>query len=310
MDEAQFVDYLKTHFPMTRGKGIGDDTSAVKTGDRYQLITKDLFMEGVHFSLDYYTLEEVAIKAMAVNLSDIAAMGGDAGYFYLGIGWPRKLGPEGLNRFFQGLERGCQRWGVELAGGDYSAAEHLYISVTMVGEAAHPVFRDGARASDLIGLTGPVGDSAAGLRLLLEGEREHPLCRAHINACPQLAKGRILAGNATAMMDVSDGLLIDLKRLLTASGKGARVHYEDIPVSEELRTLCREKQWDEYRTVLAGGEDYVLLFTFPPSREKQLKQAGLKYSVIGGITGSPGGVSVTHHGEPVCVGSDGYDHFQ
>lgn len=309
MDEAQFVRFLARRFPFSHGTGIGDDTSVVKAGDRFQLITKDLLIEDVHFSLDYYSIEEIALKAVAVNLSDIAAMGGEPLYFYLGLGFPKRLKEETAVRFFDALEKGCRQWNVELAGGDFSSSHKLYISVTMIGEAENPVFRRNAQAGDLIGITATVGDSATGLKLLQKGIRTGPLVQRHKSVRPETAKGQILAKYVNAMIDVSDGLLIDLERVLTASGKGAAVRWENIPVSPEMEDACAQHGLNKYETVLAGGEDYVLLFTLPPPKEMELRKENIAYFIIGEINPHTGQLTVEDRGKPVHIESSGYDHF-
>ncbi len=309
MDEARFVRFLEERFPFSHGTGIGDDTSVVKTGDWYQLVTKDLFIENVHFSLDYYTVEEAALKSAAVNLSDIAAMGGEPQYFYLGLGFPRRLGEEANRQFFNGLEKACRQWRVELAGGDFSSAGHLYISITMVGKARRPVYRDGARTGDLIGITGVTGESAIGLKLLQRGIRTGPMVQRHKTVQPEIGKGLILSKYVNAMIDVSDGILIDLKRVLAASGKGGAIRYETIPVTEEIKQTCFHHHLDEYEMVLAGGEDYVLLFTVSSEKEKELRKENIDYFIIGEITDSEGQLVVKEGGRSIETKTTGYDHF-
>lgn len=309
MNEAQFVEFLKERFPFSYGVGIGDDTSVVKMGDYYQLITQDLLIENVHFNLDYYTLEEVALKSIAVNLSDIAAMGGESQYFYLGLGFPKLLGEDDNISFFNALEKGCRQWKVELAGGDFSSAANMCISITMIGRAKNPIYRHNAQTGDLIGITGVTGESAIGLMLLKKGIRTGHLVEKHRTVVPEIEKGPILANYANAMIDVSDGLLIDLKRVLTASGKGAKIFYENIPVTKEMHETCARHQLDEYEPVLAGGEDYVLLFTLTPAMEKELKKENSDYYIIGEITSQPDDLIITDKGKIIKPRLTGYDHF-
>lgn len=309
MDEPQFVQFLKERFPFSYGTGIGDDTSVVKMGDWYQLITQDLLIENVHFNLDYYTLEEVALKSIAVNLSDIAAMGGESQYFYLGLGFPKLLGEDANIAFFKALQKGCQQWQVELAGGDFSSAAQLYISITMVGRTKNPVYRHNAQSGDLIGITGVTGESFIGLTLLKKGIRTGHLVEIHKTVTPEIKKGPILSNYANAMMDVSDGLIMDLKRILTASNKGAKIFYENIPVTKEIHETCAHHQLDEYEAVLAGGEDYVLLFTISPEKEKELKKENIDYYIIGEIT-PPRDLIITDKGKLIQLRSNGYDHFR
>lgn len=310
MDEPQFVQFLKERFPFSYGMGIGDDTSAVKMGDWYQLITQDLLIENVHFNLDYYTLEEVALKSIAVNLSDIAAMGGESQYFYLGLGFPKFLGEDANIAFFKALQKGCRQWQVELAGGDFSSAAQLYISITMVGRAKNPIYRHNAQTGDLIGITGVTGESFIGLMLLKKGIRTGHLVEIHKTVTPEITKGPILSNYANAMIDVSDGLLMDLKRVLIASNKGAKIFYEHIPVTKEIHETCIQHQLDEHEAVLAGGEDYVLLFTVSPEKEKELKKENIDYYIIGEITSQPKDFIITDKGKLIQPRINGYDHFQ
>lgn len=320
MNEPEFVRYLQREFPFDSGIGIGDDTSVVPVDPAAgrQLITKDILVEGVHFSLDYMTLEELALKSLAVNLSDIAAMGGTPQYFYLGLAFPKRLSREKAFDFFKGLKEGCERWRVQLAGGDFSASPQMMISITLVGAAPSPVFRHTAMTGDLIGITGGTGESAAGLKLLLAGESKGVVCHRcigrHINVEPEIETGRILAPYVNAMIDVSDGVLLDLGRVLTASGKigkkiGARLHYEKFPVEPGLRTLCLDRGWNENELVLAGGEDYVLLFTVSKEKEGQLQNQSVSYTIIGEVT-EDGDLMVEHNGKPVQTTGLGYDHFK
>ena len=309
MNETRFVDFLKKRFPFTRGAGIGDDASAVRSGSGYQLITTDVLIENIHFRLKDFSLRELALKSLAVNLSDIAAMGGKPLYFYLGLGFPDRRPLSDLKRFFAGLEKGCRRWKVELAGGDYSRSRRMFISITLVGNAKRPVFRSGARAGDWIGITGPVGESALGLRLLLRGIRSPGWSRKHKTVVPEIEKGMRLARRVHSMIDVSDGLLIDLKRILGASGVGARLDYERIPVSAKMRSACRRFGFDERELVLSGGEDYVLLFTVSEENEKKLRRDGIGYSLIGKVNRGRG-LIVRDSGMPLAVRNAGFDHFR
>jgi thiamine-monophosphate kinase len=308
MDEQRFVAFLRQRFPFHRGLGIGDDASVVRRGRAFQLISTDLLIEDVHFRLGDASLADLAAKALAVNVSDIAAMGGRAQYVYLGLGFPDRLSAADRRRFFSGLSRACRRWHVELAGGDYSRSQRLLIAITIVGESARPVRRSGARPGDLVGVTGPTGGSALGLQLLLAGETRSPFIRLHLQPQPQCAKGLILSRFAHAMIDVSDGLLLDLSRLLRASGAGAEIDYEKLPLTAGFRRECRRRGLAERELALAGGEDYELLFTVPPAREKSLRRTGMAYHLIGRVT--PGRrLLLRENGRRLRLPTLGFDHF-
>lgn len=313
MDESRFVDDLKTAFPFSHGLGIGDDTSVVKAGDYYQLVTKDILIQDVHFRLDDFTLPELALKSLAVNLSDIAAMGGEPQYFYLGLGFPRKLPRGSHTSFFKGVEEGCRRWRVELAGGDFSTSDKMFISITLVGQARQPVYRHTAQTGDLIGITGITGESAIGLKLLLTGDTGTGyFVNRHKQVNPEITKGLLLAQYVNAMIDLSDGLLMDLSRIIKASSKGAHINYEQIPVTSRIKEICIEKDWTEQDFVLGGGEDYVLLFTVSPEKEKHLRtqHPTLGYHLIGEINGNTGNLTVENNGKLIQTTRTGFDHFR
>lgn len=309
MDERRFVDFLERKFPFRRGLGIGDDASVVRQGKAFQLISTDLLVEDVHFRIADAPLASLAEKALAVNVSDIAAMGGRAQYFYLGLGFPPRLARTSLRRFFLGLSRAARRWDVELAGGDYSRSAQLLIAITIVGESARPVRRSGARAGDWVGITGPTGESALGLKLLLAGETRSPFIRRHQHPQPQCEKGLRLSAHASAMIDVSDGLLLDLTRLLRASGVGAEIDYEKLPLAPGFRRECRQRRFPERDLVLAGGEDYQLLFTVSPRQELRLRRTGMAYHLIGRASARRG-LRLRENGRLLRVPGLGFDHFR
>ncbi len=308
MDESGFVDFLRRNFPARFSSGIGDDTSVAWTGKDYQLIGQDILVEGVHFRRDLISLEQLAAKALAVNLSDIAAMGGTPRSCYLGLGWPPDLSEADLQVFFQALKKACRRWRVELAGGDFSSSPLIFISVTVEGRADRPVLRSGAGKDDLIAVTCRPGESALGLRLLSAGRGLPRFSRAHLAPMPHLRQGRLLADYATAMIDLSDGLLLDLGRLLQASGRGALIEYEKIPRSGLFRAAVAAGAYDEKELVLAGGEDYGLLFTLPPDRLAALAAEKMWFRVIGRIGGK--GLRVREKGRLFEPPARGYDHFK
>jgi len=308
MDERQFVSFLKKKFPFRRGLGIGDDASAVRIGKYFQLVSTDILIEDIHFRLADFSMAELAEKSLAVNISDIAAMGGQAQYFYLCLGFPDRLPTGKLRPFFSGLSRAAKKWRVELAGGDYSRSKKMVIAITIVGQSKKPVRRNGARPGDWIAVTGPTGESALGLKLLLAGEKDSPFIRRHKHTVPQCEKGLKLAHYVHAMIDLSDGLLLDLSRMLKASNVGAEIDYEKLPVSPRFRQLCRQKKYPEKELVLAGGEDYQLLFAISPLQERRLRQTGMAYHLIGTITKGRR-LRVLEKGRRLKISRLGFDHF-
>jgi thiamine-monophosphate kinase len=299
--------------------GIGDDAAAVEPSPGYiTLVTSDMLVEGIHFDLtlcDPYTLGK---KSLAVNLSDIAAMGGMPRYFLLALALPENLSVEFLDGFITGLLEMAAEFDVALVGGDTcSSRGGLVISVTAMGEQLpdRVIRRRGAQPGDIIFVTGTLGDSALGLRLLKNGERTGPLVMKHLDPQPRVREGLALAeaGIPNAMIDVSDGLLADLGHILDLSGVGARVELAHIPLSESFLAQRPPLAEDPYLLPLAGGEDYELLFTVPPAKKEAagalLAGLGTRGAVIGEVTASKGLKVVAADGSDYQAAASGYNHF-
>jgi thiamine-monophosphate kinase len=300
--------------------GIGDDAAAFEPAARHLLLaTTDLLIEDVHFDLswtDYYSL---GWKAAAVNLSDIAAMGGAPRYCLTALGIPRKTSADEVLDFYRGLNDLLKRAGTVLAGGDTCASRSgLFISVTVLGQAkkSEVVTRSGARPGDLIFVTGTLGDAAAGLELLKSGVQHQGrtagvLKTKHLRPKPRIREGRMLAlsGCASAMIDVSDGLSSDLSHICEQSGVGAAIDETRIPLSPALRALEGILRLAAIDYALSGGEDYELLFTVPTGRLKKLAALKLPVTRIGVVTKGRGVLLVDAAGESRVLSMDGYNHF-
>jgi thiamine-monophosphate kinase len=310
--------------------GIGDDCAVIDLDEqRSLLVTKDLLVEGVHFLRGTLTPWQLGYKSMAVNVSDVAAMGGTPRAAFLGLGLPPPPDRTFLEGFRDGLLACAQAFGVDLLGGDTTGSlRDLLISLTLLGEAprSEVVLRAGARDADAVVLGGPVGDSAAGLWLLTEGAGaaarlptawREALVRAHLEPQPQVALGRWLARQraVTAMIDVSDGLLQDLSHLCAAAGLGARVEAEALPISSAqaaAAALCGAG--DPYGWALSGGEDYVLLFTVAEERLAGVlagarAELGIDLAVVGRMEPELG-LRLRRGGQVVEVAARGWDHFR
>ena len=255
--------------------GIGDDCAAIEIpGPDYLLWTVDTLVEGVHFDLAYTSLAQLGWKSLAVNLSDIAAMGGDPVAALLSLGWPPDRDRRGALAFAAGLAQAAREYGVAVIGGDTVASpQGLVITVTLTGRvpATQMLRRAGARPGDLIFVTGPLGEAAAGLEILRQGLTLPPdlnaaLTEAQLRPRPQLRAGRLLAqeGLATALIDTSDGIATDLYHICQASGVGARLPAAGVPVSPRVTAAAPHLGRDPLDLALYGGEDYLLLFTAPP----------------------------------------------
>ncbi len=296
--------------------GVGDDAALLDPAPGHQLaLAVDTLVEGVHFpaSTDPF---DIGHKALAVNLSDMAAMGADPAWATLALTMPRH-DAEWLARFSEGFGTLARRFGVALVGGDTTRGP-LTITVQVGGLVApgRAMRRDGARPGDLVCITGTLGDAGLGLRLALgeatlgEGA-EYFLDRLN-RPTPRVEAGRALATIATAAIDLSDGLAADLGHLLEAGGVGATLDAARLPVAPEVKRLARERPW--WRWPLTAGDDYELCFTVSPSRrgamERALATCGCPVTIIGTIGAEPG-LRITEGSTTVSFEErGGYDHFE
>jgi thiamine-monophosphate kinase len=298
--------------------GIGDDAAAIEpTAGLVTLITTDMLVEGVHFDLSLIDPLTLGRKSLAVNLSDIAAMGGIPRYFLLSLALPRQISVEFVDRFIGGTLEMAERFGVSLIGGDTSSSQQgVIISVTLIGEQSPDlvVSRRGARPGDLICVTGTVGDSALGLSLLQGGFCEGFAVSRHLDPTPRVREGILLAEARlpTAMIDVSDGLLADLGHILELSGAGARLCLDKLPLSADYLERYSATGEDIYSLPLSGGEDYELLFTTPAGNidtvQSVLMECGSGCAVIGEIAAA-GLLQLTVCGAEYTPVQCGYNHF-
>lgn len=305
--------------------GIGDDCAALDLGgETYVLWTVDTLVEGVHFDLAYTSWRQLGRKSLAVNLSDIAAMGGEPLYALLSLGWPPQRDLDLALEFGQGMAESGREYGVTVIGGDTVAAPAgLVVTVVVLGQVPREemLLRAGARVGDQIYVTGVLGEAAAGLEILRRGlhpapEAAEPLIAAHLDPPPQLAAGRLLARHrlATAAIDLSDGAATDLFHICRASRVGARLEAQAIPISPGLKLAARELERSPLDLAVKGGEDYQLLFTSPPDRGAALvqifREAGLPAPIrIGAIVAGREVVLAGPAGEEIISGG-GFDHFR
>lgn len=305
-------------------RGIGDDCAVIRPGEgKVLLITTDLLLEGIHFLPGKISFRELGAKAVAVNLSDIAAMGGVPKDLFVSMAVSRGMSMDDLNGLYAGMKERCRKYGVNLLGGDTSASKGgLFLNVTVIGEAdaATVLYRKGASPGDRVYVTGTLGNAEAGLRLLkgeLTGsdERGKRLIAAHNRPEPRLAAGRLIAESmcASAMIDLSDGLVSDLGHICRESGVGARIFAGRLPLSDALKTLCSANTLDPLEFALSGGEDYELLFTVPrknaDSLEKHLEEEGHASFSVGEIINGKGVHLVTPEGTERAITRSGFDHF-
>jgi len=291
--------------------GIGDDAAVLEVPAGKQLVvTTDTLLEGTHFfaGADPHDLGH---KSLAVNLSDLAAMGAEPAWFFLALTLP-ELDQDWLDEFAAGLAGLAAETGIILAGGDTTAGP-LSVTITALGLVGRgeAITRSGARTGDLVLVSGTLGDAALALRELASGGMPGPGvgCALH-RPKPRLGLGLALRGLATACVDVSDGLWADLGHILTASGRGAEIRLQDLPCSGDLHGLNDE---DRHELQLSGGDDYELCFTLGPEHADQLQPimdtTGVTLTVIGYITDSGRLLGRSRDGKEYRPSGTPYEHF-
>jgi thiamine-monophosphate kinase len=308
--------------------GIGDDTAVLAVAPGALLLaTTDLVIEDIHFRRAWASPRDIGWKAMAVNLSDIAAMGGRPRWALVGLALPASMDVDAIDILYAGMREAAEPYGVTIVGGDCSASpDRWMIDVTLLGEhLGRPRLRSMAESGDAVIVTGSLGRSAAGLALLeLEGataaavspQARAELVAAHLRPTPRVAEGEWLGAQASvhAMMDVSDGIATDLGHICRESRTGARVMLDRLPLTAATREAARVQARDPIQWATGGGEDYELLVTCAPDAVDALSEGlrratGTALTVIGQIDpGEPGIRFVDARGETVTLPS-GYGHF-
>lgn len=289
--------------------GIGDDAAVLEIPAGHHLVAAiDTLNAGTHFPIDTAPAD-IAHKCLAVNLSDLAAMGATPRWALLSLSLP-EADPEWLQSFIRGFQSLAQEHAVTLAGGDTTSGP-LSVCLTALGviEQGRQLQRDGARPGDLLVVSGSIGGAARVLELIGDGKtatQRQLLDRPQ----PRVRLGRALLGHANACIDISDGLLADLGHILQASGCGARVELARLPFADLLADLDEAQRWN---CQLSGGDDYELLFTLPPRYQAKLdawqKQLDIDLTAIGEITKGDGIRCVTPEGEQYNPASAGFEHF-
>ena len=307
LGEFGLIEHLTENMPLVNDSseyGVGDDAAVLDYKGKKALVTTDLLLEGIHFDLRYVALKHLGYKAAVVNFSDIYALNGTPKQITVSLGISKRFTLEHIEALYAGIRIACEKYGVDLVGGDTSASvTGLVISITCIGEGEEDkiVYRNGARDTDLICVSGDLGAAYMGLQLLerelnvskgmgkdfqpaFEG-REYLLERqlkpeARKDVIAELAE---LGVKPTAMMDVSDGLSSELLHICKASKTGCRIYEDRIPIDYQTALMAEEFNMNLYTAALNGGEDYELLFTVPlVDHEKVASMKSAK--IIGRIT--------------------------
>ena len=323
-------------------RGVGDDCAVLHYPDKEVLVTTDMLMEGIHFDLTYIDMEHLGYKSAMVNISDIFAMNGTPRQMVVSIAMSKRFQVEDLEAFYNGLRLACDRWGIDIVGGDTTSSyTGLAISITCIGEAAHEdiVYRSGAKDTDLICVSGNLGAAYMGLQLL---EREKTVYYQQVEearkkgrqALEQLAhfqpdfagkeyiierqikpeaRGDIIARlremniRATSMMDISDGLSSELLHICKQSHCGCRVYEKNLPIDYQTAVMAEELNMNVTTCALNGGEDYELLFTVSIGDYEKIQEME-DVKVIGHITAENlGSMLVTRDGQEFALKAQGWN---
>lgn len=303
--------------------GIGDDCAVFRVSDgMVVLLTTDMLIEDVHFRRSEIPPDLLGRKSLAVSISDIAAMGGIPREAFVSIGIPGDIEIEYLDKIYDGFKSIAEEYGINLLGGDtVSSPDRLIINVALTGEAPEDeiLYRDNARAGDIIFITGKPGLSSAGLHLLRNArmfEGEDNLLKAHFDPTPHAQAGRLITSSkkANSLIDISDGLASDLWHICEQSGVGAIVESDMVPIDDSLSSYCRQFRLNIEDFVFHGGEDYILLGTvserFSQELEMILKSGGCSYFPIGKIVGEQSTRVLYGDGRTRPLNPRGHDHFQ
>jgi thiamine-monophosphate kinase len=308
-------------------RGVGDDAAVIDAGEKVFLLSTDLLVEGIHFDLVYTPLKHLGYKSVIVNISDIAAMNGIPKQLTVSVAVSNRFSAEALDELYNGIKLACDRYRIDLVGGDTSSSNKgLLISLSILGEAKKEevVYRSGAHPNDLICVTGDLGAAYMGLLLL---EREKKVFQANPDMQPELEGydymiGRQLKPEArtdirelliklgvkpTSMIDISDGLASETLHLCKQSGTGCRLYEEKIPINQQTRELSMEFKIIPSVAALSGGEDYELLFTIAQQDFEKIKDVeGI--SIIGHMTdASEGKAMVTSDNKQIEITAQGWD---
>jgi thiamine-monophosphate kinase len=295
--------------------GIGDDAAAWKGDTSIQLASVDSFIEGVHFPSGIAPWKELGWKALAANLSDIAAMGGVPRYALVSLALPEDTEVDDIKNLYLGMGELAKQYGVTIIGGDISRAPIVAITITILGSSPirKILTRSSARPGDIVAVTGSLGAAAAGLEMLKKELKFDPQAsarfkQAFLHPTPRIAEGQLLAdqGVKTAI-DISDGLVADLGQIGKSSKVGARIEAERVPVEPLVKAEFGERALE---MALSGGEDYELLFTAEAEVLDKVKQvASCPITVIGKIVAGKGVTVVDRRGKPIKLGKAGWEHF-
>ena len=320
--EDEIISAIARNFPTNDDrvlKSIGDDTAATLQKEDFALLsTTDILMEGVHFNLSYSSPYILGRKSVNISTSDIAAMGGTAKFLLMSIALPKETTMDFINELYKGIKSACDESDVVLIGGNTSLSkDSVVINSTVLGEAPKDkvIYRSGAKPGDKIFVTGTMGDSALGLKLLAKGIQKGRPVEKHLNPTARLTEGKLLGEKAlaSAMADLSDGIVSDLNHICNESKVGAEIFYDKLPLSDEMDKHLKDSPSDK-ELPLSGGEDYELIFTVPEDKLSTLESLRSSFTAtlteIGTITDKENGIKfLDNNSKEITVKTKGFKHF-
>lgn len=332
LGEFGLIDRIAKRFESTVPStvyGIGDDAAVIDAGNDYILVSTDILLEGPHFNLSYVPLKHLGYKAVAVNVSDIAAMNGKPEQITISLGLSNRFSIEAVDELYEGIKAACKNFNVDLVGGDTtSSPAGLVINITVIGRVAKDkvVYRNSAKPNDIICVTGDLGAAYMGLQVL---EREKEVFLSNPDMQPDIEKYEYIVGRQlkpearmdiiydlqeqqivpTSMIDVSDGIASELMHISTQSGVGIKVFEDKLPIDAQTYETAVEMNIDPVTAALNGGEDYELLFTITPAEYEKLKNHP-DIHFIGHTHNDPKqNQLITKGGNVVGLKAQGWTHF-
>lgn len=332
LGEFGLIDRISKNFTLQNRssvKGIGDDAAVIDAGDDYLLISTDMLVEGIHFDLAYMPLQHLGYKAVAVNVSDIAAMNGKAEQITVSLALTNRFSVEAIDALYQGIKAACDNYKVDLVGGDTtSSVSGLVISISVTGRVKKDqvVYRSGAKPNDIICVTGDLGAAFMGLQVLV---REKEVYQADPSMQPDLEKFEYLVSRQlkpearteiiydleesgikpTSMIDISDGLASELFHIIKNSGAGIRIFEDKIPIDQLTFETAIEFKLDPITCALNGGEDYELLFTIDQNDFEKIKNHPDIHSIGYMHDKKDQNVMISKQGTVVPLRAQGWNHF-
>ena len=289
--------------------GIGDDAAVLKYDKKnYIIFTTDMLVENVHFSLKYFNPEQIGMKAIEQNVSDIAAMGGMPKFAAISLALPVNLEATFVDGLYSGINKKSKKYKISIAGGNISHSKKIVVSTAMIGflEKKYLILRKGAKIGDLIFCSGDVGKSSTGLELLKHNQKGNSI-KKHLEPESRLYLARKLAKiGVNSMIDVSDGVASEVKHICNESDVGAAIYADKIPISKNTKNDAIKLKKDPIGFALYGGEDFELIFTANKNKMKQLKKHDVK--AIGEIIDKKYGIKLVKDSKKYSL-KNGFDHF-